>query len=228
MEIKKNLLPIIAVLAICAVALAAILLPDGKQAEGEYSIPVAEGKLSWGMSADEVTAVLGDPTQTEVNESGTTLTYEKTMSGELGDYSKVVLYIGENDLTNRDETVVSSGLCSMTLYVDQTTKEAVLDAATAFYGALEGGSTQMELDLKKTNENYFNEWYVHADWKVSNLSEEEYERLEAFYAKNRVGSVLTKEDTLLGINVSGVAEGKSYPCVVELHATEYVMYQVMK
>ncbi|MGN0166606.1 MAG: hypothetical protein ACI4AB_01065 [Acetatifactor sp.] len=193
-------------------------------------IPVGADKLNWGMTVEEIIEVLGEPISISEEDSGETLVYNISLPSELGTCSQVVLSVGKSDLTDSSGKKVSSGLCNIIMSIDNTTKEDVLDALSNYYGDLssDGGSTQMELSLKEANADYFNEWHFCDEWRVGNLSDEEYRQLKEFYNRNREGMQLDAGDPLVGMVISGVEEGEAYTCKVQLNAMVLVYLQNIK
>lgn len=204
-----------------------------KQESSMYScrnIPVGADKLNWGMTVEEIIEVLGEPFSISEEDFGNTLVYNVLLPCDLGTCSQVVLSVGKSDLTDSSGKKVSSGLCNIIMSIDNTTKEDVLDALSNYYGDLssDGGSTQMELSLKEANADYFNEWHFCDEWRVGNLSDEEYRQLKEFYNRNREGMQLDAGDPLVGMVISGVEEGEVYTCMVQLNAMVLVYLQNTK
>lgn len=186
-----------------------------------FDIPVGDGRLYWGMSREELTQILGEPSSEEVSGGGTTMIYDAPMEGELGGCSQVVFYGGIQDLTDpqdRGGEKRSSGLCGIMMTLEPTTKERVLEYLADFYGELSplGGGTSMEMQLRQANPGYFNETHFCEAWRIGNLPKEEYERLTAVFRANKEGRPIDEENLLMCIYLWGVEEGDSYPCVVQL------------
>lgn len=186
-----------------------------------YDIPVGDGRLFWGMSQEELTAVLGEPSTEEVSNAGTTMTYDIPIDGELGISSQAVFYVGIRNLTdpeNMEGERLSAGLCGIMMTLSPTTREKVLENIRDFYGELSpsGGSTSMEMQLRQGNPGYFRESHFCDNWRVGNLLDSEYERLVAVFRANQEGRPIDEEKLLMYIYIWGVEEGDSYPCVVQL------------
>lgn len=188
-----------------------------------YKLPIGGGALEWGMSADEIAAIFGEPSSMERSNAGVALTYNTQIPGSLGDCSGVVFYVGENNLTDSDGTVYSAGLCNLIMTIDDTTKEELLSKMTDFYGKLSpsGGSTQMEFQLKQANPDYFNEAHFCESWKIGNLPQKEYDRLVQVYRQSLTPSRPIDENrSLMWICFRGVATDSTYTCTVQLDASQ--------
>lgn len=222
MRNKRIVSYIIGILSVCVVlaVMAVILVKRGGDIYAEIGVPVGEGQLSWGMSADKIIEILGEPTDVEENEYGSTLTYTVQMSSDIGDVSELSLAVAKNDLDDGNGVKLDRGLCYIGMIVEDTTKDLLLEKLSDFYGTLsdDGGSTQMELDFKKVNPNYFIESHYCDEWKIANLPTEEYERLEILYNANREGSILDNKDALVWLGVMGIDEGEAYECRVDIYA----------
>ena len=191
-----------------------------------YDIPLGEGRLFWGMSREELTAVMGEPSAEEVSEAGTTMTYDISKDGalmdtELGGGSQAIFYVGDHNLTDPEDMggeKLSSGLCGIMMTLNFATKERILDRLSDFYGELSpsGGGTSMEMQLRQANPGYFNETHFCEAWRIGNLPDEEYERLTAVFRANEEDRPIDGENLLMYIYIWGVEEGDSYPCVVQL------------
>ena len=212
--------------AVIIMIIALISNPGPKTGLALYSchkLPIGNGELSWGMSADEIQSLFGEPASTERSEAGIALTYETPIPGSLGNCSNVTFYVGENNLKNTDGESFSAGLCNLVMTIDSSTKEEVLSKITDFYGELSpsGGSTLMEAQLKEGVPDYFNEAHFCEGWKIGTLPQEEYDRLVQTYQASLVPSRPIGENrSLLWIYVWGVAADDTYPCVVQLDASQ--------
>lgn len=194
-------------------------------------IPLLDGQLSWGMTKEEAVEILGTPTSEEESEYGVTYTweYEDALESGLGDCSQLVLYIGENNLTNESGAVFSQGLIEVSLIVDGTTKETILESLEAIYGTFseESGSTALENQLKDSLPDYFNEYYFCDGWSVETLGEEDYALLaevqeatsEWMGLKRPVG----EGDVLADITLSGTVSDEPYSCTVTIAADDLTM-----
>lgn len=190
------------------------------------NIPIGEGRLNWGMSTDEVVEVLGSPLTEETSEYGNvirmTYEYDVPVNCGLGMCSGLVLYVGEK----KDGI---GGLATIELMIDDTTKEAVVGKIADFYGELSsrGGSTQMELDLKKANPNYFNETYWCDAWKAETLTEEAYNKMNDAYRSvaDDEFPLLNGETLLMDVNISGIQSEDLYPCKVQLYANKMCLLE---
>ena len=211
---------------VLVVIIALISNPGAKHREDIYSchrLPIGGGELSWGMSADEIQSLFGEPAAAEHSEAGVALTYETPIPGSLGNCSNVTFYVGENNLKNADGESLSGGLCNLIMTIDNSTKEEVLSKITDFYGELSpsGGSTLMEAQLKAGVPDYFNEAHFCEAWKIGTLPQEEYDRLVQTYQASLVpGRPIDESRSLLWIYVWGVAADDTYPCVVQLDASQ--------
>lgn len=191
-------------------------------------IPVGDGKLSWGMSADEIVDVLGEPTSEEPYEYGGAVRmlllyeYDTPVQSKLGSCSQVVLRIS-------DEGSAINGLAWIELVIDETTKESVVEKLADFYGELSprGGSTQMEFDLKKGNPDYFNETHWCDAWKMETLTEKEYDLMAESYDAITGGKYAAlKGDTLLmDVNISGILSEEKYSCTVWLYGDKMCFFE---
>ncbi|MCD8347569.1 MAG: M56 family metallopeptidase [Lachnospiraceae bacterium] len=194
-------------------------------------IPILDGQLTWGMTKEEAVEILGTPTSAEESEYGVTYTweYEDTLESGLGDCSQLVLYIGENNLTNESGAVFSQGLIQVSLIVDGTTKEMILESLESVYGTFseESGSTALESQLKDSLPGYFNEDYFCDGWSVETLDEEEYALLakiqeatsEWMGLKRPVGEGAVLAD----ITLSGTVSDEPYSCTVTIAADYLTM-----
>lgn len=210
----------ISLLCVCLI-LVAVLLVLNKKEESAYScyyIPVGDGKLSWGMNKEEIVAVMGEPTSVEDKEYGFHLTYDIPISSKLGSCSKLILYVGYDKSTDAEQQNGLGGLISLEMEIYGTTKEAVIEKLSMFYGDLTGGSNQIERDLQKANTDYFNKTYYSDEWKIGTLSEAEYNQLVQSYQKIFSGILLDEEESLMYIMISGVEVGDAYTCNVRLDA----------
>ena len=211
---------------VLVVIIALISNPGAKHREDIYScyrLPIGGGEPSWGMSADEIQSLFGEPAAAEHSEAGVALTYETPIPGSLGNCSNVTFYVGENNLKNADGESFSAGLCNLIMTIDNSTKEEVLSKITDFYGELSpsGGSTLMEAQLKAGVPDYFNEAHFCEAWKIGTLPQEEYDRLVQTYQASLVpGRPIDESRSLLWIYVWGVAADDTYPCVVQLDASQ--------
>jgi len=189
-------------------------------------IPLLNGQLSWGMTKEEAVEILGAPTSAEESEYGVTYIweYEDALESGLGDCSQLVLYIGENNLTDESGAVFSQGLMNVSLTVDGTAKETILESLESVYGTFseESGSTALESQLKDSLPDYFNENYFCDGWSVETLDEEEYALLaeiqeatsEWMGLKRPVGEGAVLAD----ITLSGTVSDEPYSCTVTIAA----------
>ena len=182
------------------------------------NIPVFDNKLTWGMDVESTISIIGESDVLE-EEYGTVLTYHSNIPCEFGEVSEVKLYFGENNLQESTGERFSGGLCNVSFTLENTTKEKLISQLNKFYGKMStsGGSTQMELSLKKANPNYFNEYHFCDEWKIQELSDRDYKRLSEIYMES-IGAPISKDAVLMGINISGISSGDSYSCNVQLDA----------
>lgn len=188
-----------------------------------YQIPIADGQINWGMNTDEVIKVLGDPALLESGDYGDTLTYDITWSGELGNYSQVVLYIGIDDKVYNDEQF-SSGLLAAEMIIDDATKESILGSLADFYGELspEGGETPIEIQLKEANPDYFYQYHFCDEWKAGMLAEASLERLKQVQqAADRISVPVDEKTPLMYVNFWGVDHNL---CSIMLNASVLSSY----
>lgn len=209
-------------LCIGAVLLLVLIICLVKNRDVTYTcekLPVYNGKLSWGMNADEVVSIIGEADTRKEETEGLSLIYEGAIPCEFGEASALTLYFGRDNLKAADGQSVSGGLCNMAITIDRATKEEVLKLLEDFYGTLSasGGSTQMELSLKKAEPNYFNEYHFCDEWKIQNLPDEKYAELSEVYEES-TGAPVNKDAELMGINISGIATGEVYSCNIQLDA----------
>lgn len=221
MQHKKAVPYVISILVVCLVLtiIAVVLVKSNGDKYAEIGVPVGENQLSWGMSADQITEILGEPTSVEETEYGSTLTYAVQMSSDIGNISELTLDIAEKDLDDGNGVKLDRGLCYIGMIVENTTKDSVLKRLSDFYGTLskDGGSTQMELDFKQVDPKYFIESHYRDEWKVTNLPADEYKRLETLFNENRDG-VLDQRPPLVWFSVAGIEEGETYACRVGIYA----------
>lgn len=196
-----------------------ILFGKQKQVYTYENIPVFNNRLTWGMDVDGVISVVGEADIVEEEEYGTVLTYHSDIPCEFGEASELKLYFGKNNLQDKTGKRYSGGLCNVEFTIENAAKENVIKQLNRFYGKLSnsGGSTQMELSLKKANPDYFNEYYFCDEWKIQELSHKEFGRLSEIY-KESIGVPINKEAVLMGINLSGISSGESYSCKIQLDA----------
>lgn len=221
MRYKKIVPYIVSILLICLVltVIAVVMVRRNADTYAEIGVPVGEDQLSWGMSADKITEILGEPTNVEEGEYGSTLTYTSQMSSDIGNVSELIVAVAKNDIDDGNGVKLDRGLCYIGMTVEDTTKDLVLEKLSDFYGPLseDGGSTQMELDFKQVNPNYFIESHYRDEWKITNLPTDEYERLETLFNANRDG-VLDQRPPLVWFSVGGIDEGETYSCRVDIYA----------
>ncbi|MCD8336283.1 MAG: M56 family metallopeptidase [Lachnospiraceae bacterium] len=194
-------------------------------------IPILDGRLSWGMTKEEAVEVLGTPTSAEESEYGVTYTweYEDALESGLGDCSQLVLYIGENNLTNESGAVFSQGLIEVSLIIDGTTKETILESMESVYGTFseESGSTALESQLKDSLPDYFNEHYFCDRWSVETLDEEDYALLseieEATSEWMGLKQPVEEGAVLADISLSGTVFDEPYSCTVTIAADYLTM-----
>jgi len=220
MRSKKIKFGAILLLCVCLMLVAALLVLQKKD-ESAYScyyIPVGDGKLSWGMSKEEIIAVMGEPASVEDKEYGFDLTYDILIPSKLGSCSNLILYVGLDNSTEAEQQTVKCGLVSLEMEIYDTTEETVIEKLSTFYGNLTGGSTQMELDLQKADPDYFNKRYYCNEWMLGTLPEEEYNQLVQLYQKITEGILLDEGKSLMYIRISGIEVGDAYTCNVSLDA----------
>ncbi|MCC8101168.1 MAG: M56 family metallopeptidase [Clostridiales bacterium] len=194
-------------------------------------IPILDGQLTWGMTKEEAVGILGTPTSAEESEYGVTYTweYEEALESGLGDCSQLVLYIGENNLTNESGAVFSRGLIEVSLVVDGTTKESILESLEAVYGTFseESGSTALESQFKDSLPDYFNEYYFCDGWSVETLGEEDYTLLaeieEATSEWMGLKQPVAEGAVLADITLSGTVSDEPYSCTVTIAADYLTM-----
>lgn len=190
------------------------------------NIPVGDGKLSWGMNADEIKAVLGSPLSEEdyASGNGTCMTYEYStpVDSGLGKCSGVVFHVAQ-------EKDGIGGLAAIEMTVDATTKESVVENLADFYGELspDSGSTQMERDLKKANPDYFNEAYWCDAWTLQTLTDEEFNKITDAYSAMTEDSYasLKKDALLMDINISGTQSEDRYSCIIRLYGSKMCLFE---
>lgn len=188
-----------------------------------YDIPIADGKLEWGMTRAEIVRLLGEPDKILIENDGEALTFHREIACDLGKVSELTLYVGVENIITKNDEKISSGLCNILIEIRDVTKETMKQKLEEYYGNLSdsGGSTQMELILKKANPDYFNEYYFCDDWTIERLRTEEYAYLLEICKKLKIP--LNDDTTLMGINISGIAEGTKYDCIVQLNGL-YISY----
>ncbi|MDE6921160.1 MAG: hypothetical protein K2P89_14850 [Lachnospiraceae bacterium] len=214
---------------LCAYLLLTIILCTAcggkKERYSCQNIPIGDGKLSWGMNADEIMAVLGSPlSEEDVSVNGACMIYEYGTPVEcgLGKCSGVALYVAQ-------EKEGIGGLVAIEMTVDATTKASVVEKLTDFYGELspDSGSTKLEGDLKKANPDYFNEAYWCDAWALETLTDEEFDRMaDAYSAMTEDGDASLKKDTLLmDVNISGIQSEDRYSCVIRLYGNKICLFE---
>ncbi len=220
---------ITAIFAMALCLLIAVFLtanPQGNKRNSSYScydIPIGDGRLQWGMSSDQVSAVLGTPSHMETQSSAHILTYDTPVTGSLGICSQTVLYIGIDNLG--DDEPLSSGLGAIIMTMEDTSKESMLGKLADFYGPLspEGGETLIEIQLKAANPDYFYQYHFCDEWKAETLPENSFHRLTEIYSGSTETPhrILDKDDPLMYINLWGVDH---YSCTVQLNASVLACY----
>ncbi|MDE6939341.1 MAG: hypothetical protein K2P40_00115 [Lachnospiraceae bacterium] len=214
---------------LCAYLLLTIILCTAcggkKERYSCQNIPIGDGKLSWGMNADEIMAVLGSPlSEEDVSVNGACMIYEYGTPVEcgLGKCSGVALYVAQ-------EKEGIGGLVAIEMTVDATTKASVVEKLTDFYGELspDSGSTKLEGDLKKANPDYFNEAYWCDAWALETLTDEEFDRMaDAYSAMTEDGDASLKKDALLmDVNISGIQSEDRYSCVIRLYGNKICLFE---
>ncbi len=214
---------------LCAYLLLTIILCTAcggkKERYSCQNIPIGDGKLSWGMNADEIMAVLGSPlSEEDVSVNGACMIYEYGTPVEcgLGKCSGVALYVAQ-------EKEGIGGLVAIEMTVDATTKASVVENLADFYGELspDSGSTKLEGDLKKANPDYFNEAYWCDAWALETLTDEEFDRMaDAYSAMTEDGDASLKKDALLmDVNISGIQSEDRYSCVIRLYANKICLFE---
>ena len=189
-----------------------------------YQIPLADGKLIWGMDTAEVIAVAGEPSSIKQEEYNDILTYDMALPSDLGNCIKAVFYIGIDDKTCAGEKF-SSGLRIIEITVDNGSKEAILEKLSNIYGELspDGGETQMEAQFKAVNPDYFYQYHFCENWRVETLPEDTFNRLLQVQetALDRVNITVDKNTPLMYVNFWGT---DGYPCTIKLDATILASY----
>ena len=214
---------------LCAYLLLTIILCTAcggkKERYSCQNIPIGDGKLSWGMNADEIMAVLGSPlSEEDVSVNGACMIYEYGTPVEcgLGKCSGVALYVAQ-------EKEGIGGLVAIEMTVDATTKASVVENLADFYGELspDSGSTKLEGDLKKANPDYFNEAYWCDAWALETLTDEEFDRMaDAYSAMTEDGDASLKKDALLmDVNISGIQLEDRYSCVIRLYGNKICLFE---
>lgn len=214
---------------LCAYLLLTIILCTAcggrKERYSCQNIPIGDGKLSWGMNADEIMAVLGSPlSEEDVSVNGACMIYEYGTPVEcgLGKCSGVALYVAQ-------EKEGIGGLVAIEMTVDATTKASVVEKLTDFYGELspDSGSTKLEGDLKKANPDYFNEAYWCDAWALETLTDEEFDRMADAYSAMTEDSYasLKKDALLMDVNISGIQSEDRYSCVIRLYANKICLFE---
>lgn len=214
---------------LCAYLLLTIILCTAcggkKERYSCQNIPIGDGKLSWGMNADEIMAVLGSPlSEEDVSVNGACMIYEYGTPVEcgLGKCSGVALYVAQ-------EKEGIGGLVAIEMTVDATTKASVVENLADFYGELspDSGSTKLEGDLKKANPDYFNEAYWCDAWALETLTDEEFDRMaDAYSAMTEDGDASLKKDALLmDVNISGIQSEDRYSCVIRLYGNKICLFE---
>lgn len=191
-------------------------------------IPLADGKLSWGMSTDEVIAAVGEPSSIEHEEYGDILTYDMTLPCDFGKCTQANLYIGIDEKAYDGEKF-SSGLGTVMFTIDNGSKEAILEELTDFYGELspDGGTTTMEMQLKEANPDYFYQYHFCEAWRAGTLPEDTFSRLQQVQKTipDSINVPIEKDAPLMYVNFSGV-DGN--PCTIMLDADAYTSYLQVK
>lgn len=215
----------ITVFAILIVATVVIVFFLTRQKKYDYhSIPVGNHVLTWGMSREKVEELLGKPSAEEETQNGVRLVYESEISGGLGRCTLLSL-----DIVEEDGGFNGLGFVDMTL--SDTTKEAVTNKLTAFYGAFAEESsqkTEMERQLQAGDPNLFYEVYTWDAWKLGALAAEDFEQLKTYYENYNKSlqqpySQLTADMPLMYINLIGSETGERYSCRL-LFNPGYLLY----
>ncbi len=186
-------------------------------------IPIEDEKLRWGMTREEIVRLLGEPDEIKIENDGEALKYNRELVCDLGKVSELTLFVGVENVIVENKEKISSGLCNIFIEIEGSTKEIIKQKLERYYGKLSdlGGSTQIELNLKEANQNYFNEYYFCDDWTVKSLNTEEYTYLSEICKNLKIS--INGDMPIAGINISGIAEGTKYDCIVQLNGL-YVSY----
>lgn len=218
-------------LVLCILSvLAIIFLCRYRQEKNTYScyrIPLADGKLDWGMDTDEVISIVGEPSSKIHEEYMDVLTYDVLQPCDLGDCIQATFYIGIDD-KSYNNGIFSSGLGVIEVTVDNTSKESILKSLVVFYGNLspDGGETQMEVQLKGVAPGYFNEYHFCEGWRAGTLPEESFDHLsQVRETAERVGIPVEKDTPLMYMNFWGTDNGS---CTIQLNASVLANYLKVK
>lgn len=190
-----------------------------KTVDSYNEIPLGNGQINWGMSTDELIGILGDPTSMASDEFQDTLTYDTTISSELGSCSSLVLYVGKkgDEVTHDTNDFEKPGLGLIEMIIEDTTKEKVVKSLNKIYGELVIQNTEMEIALQKSKPEYFNKRLYTEKWYAGELPNDTYSQLEKIYLSSPGDMVMDKKSLLFNVIVSGVEDGKSYSCKVQLN-----------
>lgn len=144
-------------------------------------IPLCDGKLRWGIDTSEVISVVGEPSSIEHGEGGDVLTYDAGLPCDFGNCTQVLFTIRTDDKIYDGETF-SSGLVYIQMIIDNkgyNSKDAAIQEVADFYGELspDGGETNVELQLKETNEDFYYQNHFCEAWRAETLPEDAFERL---------------------------------------------------
>ena len=188
-----------------------------------YHIPLADGKLDWGMDTNELISIAGEPISIKHEEYMDILTYSNFQLCDLGDCTQAVFYIGIDD-KSYNNGIFSSGLGGIELTVDDGSKESILKSLVGFYGNLSphGGETQMETQLKDANPGYFNQYHFREEWRAGNLPEKSFNRLsQVKETAERMGVLVEKDTPLMYMNFW---ETDGSPCTIHINASVLASY----
>lgn len=204
------------------------LFQGRKSAYSCEKIPLAKGKLSWGMSTEEVIAAMGEPSSIEQEEYCDTLTYDMDLSSDFGNCTQAVFYVGKDDRSYNGEKF-SSGLAGVMLTVDNSSQEAILEKLTDFYGELspDGGTTLIETQLQEENPDYFYQYHFCETWRAETLPEDVFGRLQQVQSRipDNSNIPIEKDEPLMYVNFTGV---EGYPCTIILRANPFTSYLKIK
>lgn len=187
-----------------------------------YRIPLADGKLSWGMDTAEVIDAVGEPSSITQVEYGNILTYDIALPCDFGNCVQAVFYIGIDDKTYANEKI-SSGLKGIDITVDNGSKDAILEKVSDFYGELspDGGETVMEMQFAAVNPDYFYQYHFCESWRLDTLPEDAFNRLLQVQTPDRMDAPIDKKTRLMYVDFWGT---NGYPCTIRLDAAILTSY----
>lgn len=180
------------------------------------SIPIEES-LSWGMTPQELTVLLGEPAeQTESDEAVILKYYDiETM---LGISAETEFTFGSKELVDLEDEIYTTGLCTAEFLFQEDTYEYVSDRLRNFYGEMQLSDIMPEALTESST--YMEKWSK-SSWILNRLSDEDMESLKALFEKNNGEYIVSEDDCLMSITMIG-KDKEEPPVSVKIDASYLV------